>query len=90
MNKSSLVEAVKSKMEGTKKEAEMAVSAVLQSISEGMVTDGKVALVGFGSFEAVDRKARTCKNPQNGETINVPAKVAPRFKASTAMKDISL
>ena len=87
MNKAGLVSSVQEKLEGTKKEAEVAVNAVLESISSGVVTEGKVGLVGFGSFEAINRKARTCKNPQNGKTIEIPAKVAPKFKASQAMKD---
>jgi len=51
MNKAGLVSSVQEKLEGTKKEAEAAVNAVLESISSGVVTEGKVGLVGFGSFE---------------------------------------
>lgn len=86
MNKKELVNAVKDNMGVTRKEAETAVGAVLDAIVDGMVGDGKVSLVGFGTFSVVDRAARTCRNPQTGEPIDVPAKKAPKFKASAALK----
>ena len=87
MNKKELVTAVKDDMGVTRKEAELAVGAVLDAIKGGMVADGKVSLVGFGTFSVVDRPARTCRNPQTGEPIEVAAKKAPKFKPSAAMKD---
>ena len=88
MNKRELVGTVKDLMGGTNKEAALAVESVLDAIKTGLVEDGKVALVGFGSFETVLRKARTCRNPQNGNTIEVPAKMAPKFKASKLLKEM--
>jgi DNA-binding protein HU-beta len=87
MNKKELVNAVKDSMGSTRKEAEVAVGSVLDAIVDGMTADGKVSLVGFGTFSVVDRAARTCRNPQTGESIDVPAKKAPKFKPSAALKD---
>ncbi len=87
MNKKELVNAVKDNLEVTRKEAENAVGAVLDAVVSGMCADGKVSLVGFGTFSVVDRAARTCRNPQSGASIEVPAKKAPKFKASAALKD---
>ena len=86
MNKKELVNAVKDNMMVTRKEAEIAVASVLDAIVDGMVGDGKVSLVGFGTFSVVDRAARTCRNPKTGEPIAVPAKKAPKFKPSAALK----
>ncbi len=88
MNKKDLVTNVKERIEGTNKEAMLAVDSVIAAIKDGVMNDGKVSLVGFGSFEAVYRGARTCKNPQNGANIEVPAKMAPRFKPSKALKEM--
>lgn len=86
MNKKELVTNVKEAMGCTRKEAEVAVGAVLDAVAEGMVVDGRVSLVGFGTFSAADRAARTCRNPQTGEPIDVPAKRVPKFKPSAALK----
>lgn len=88
MNKKELVNAVKDNMGVTRKEAETSVGTVLDAIVDGMVADGKVSLVGFGTFSVVDRAARTCRNPQTGAPIEVPAKRAPKFKASAALKSV--
>ena len=88
MNKKELVNAVKDSMGTTRKEAELAVASVLDAVVDGMVADGKVSLVGFGTFSVVDRAARTCRNPQTGAPIEVPAKKAPKFKPSAALKDV--
>lgn len=88
MNKKELINAVKDGMGSTRKEAELAVGAVLDAIVGGMVDDGKVSLVGFGTFSVVDRAARTCRNPKTGEPIEVPAKKAPKFKPSASLKDV--
>ena len=88
MNKKELVNAVKDGMGVTRKEAELAVASVLDAVVDGMVADGKVSLVGFGTFSVVDRAARTCRNPQTGAPIEVPAKKAPKFKPSAALKDV--
>ncbi len=87
MNKKELISSVKDIMGGTRKEAENAVAAVLETITSGMIVDGKVSLVGFGTFSVIDRAARTCRNPKTGESIEVGAKKAPRFKPSALLKE---
>ena len=69
------------------KAAEIAVNSVFDGITEALKTDGKIQLVGFGSFEVKERAARMGKNPATGETIEIPASKAPSFKAGKALKD---
>ena len=87
MNKASLVKAVAEKMGDTQKVAAIAVDAVFESITEGMIEDGKVQVVGFGTFEVKDRAAREGRNPQTGETMEIAACKAPKFKPGKALKD---
>lgn len=87
MTKSELINQIAEKSELTKKDAEKAFSAVVSSITDALVSGEKVQIVGFGTFEVRDRKEKLSKNPQTGETITVPAKKAPAFKAGKALKD---
>lgn len=88
MNKAQLVEAVAAKTNSTKKDAELAVSAVVSSIEEALVAGDKVQLIGFGTFEVRERKARQGRNPRKpGEVIEIAASKAPVFKAGKALKD---
>lgn len=87
MNKASLVKAVAEKMGDTQKVAAIAVDAVIESITEGMIEDGKVQIVGFGTFGVTERAAREGRNPQTGETMEIAACKAPKFKAGKALKD---
>ena len=86
MNKTELVAAVAAKTELTKKDAEKAVAAVLETVAETLAAGEKVQLVGFGTFEAREREARTAKNPRTGETVEVAASRVPAFKAGQALK----
>jgi len=70
-----------------KKAAEAAVNATLSAITEGLKTEEKVQLVGFGSFETKKRAARTGLNPRTKETVEIPASKVPAFKAGKALKD---
>ena len=87
MNKTELIAAVAEKAGMTKKDAEIAVSATFAAITEGMIADGKVQVVGFGSFETKERNARIGRNPKTKESIEIPASVVPVFKAGKALKD---
>ena len=87
MNKKELIETVYSKVELTKKEAEIAVNATLDAIIEGLVKEGKVIIPGFGSFEIRQKTAREGRNPRTGEKIKIAAKRTPAFKPGKAMKD---
>lgn len=87
MNKAELIASVADKTGLTKKDSERAVNAVMASI-EGALAEGKrVSLVGFGSFEVRDRKARQGRNPRTGEAIQVPAAKVPAFKPGKALRE---
>jgi len=87
MNKAELISSVAEKTELTKKDAEKAVSAVLDSIVEALSRNDRVQLVGFGTFEIRERAARKGRNPQTGEEINIAAAKVPVFKAGKALRD---
>jgi DNA-binding protein HU-beta len=73
----------------TKKDAEAALNAFTTSVEEVLTEGGKVQLVGFGTFEVRQRKARTGRNPRNPEQeIKIPASNAPAFKAGKSLKEI--
>ncbi|HOB36629.1 MAG TPA: HU family DNA-binding protein [Candidatus Avimonas sp.] len=87
MNKVELVAEVAQKSGLTKKDAEKAVSAVLDTIVKSVASGDKVQLVGFGTFETRFRQQRTGRNPRTKETIIIPASKQPVFKAGKAFKD---
>ena len=87
MNKTELVAAIADKTELSKKDSEKALKAFIDVVGEELKKGEKIQLVGFGTFEVRDRKEKLSKNPQTGETITVPAKKAPAFKAGKALKD---
>ena len=87
MNKSELIDAVANKAEVTKKQAEMFISATIDTIMEAVASDDKVTLVGFGSFESRDRKAREGRNPKTNEKMNIPATKVPAFSAGKKFKE---
>jgi DNA-binding protein HU-beta len=87
MNKTELIASVAAKTGMTKKDAERAVSAVIESITESLVKGDKVNVSGFGIFEVKTREARVGRNPRTKETIQIPATKLPAFKASKTLKD---
>ena len=87
MNKTELTAAVVAKTGMSKKNAEIALTAVLDSITDSLKAGEKVQIVGFGSFEVKDRPARVARNPRTGEEIKIEASKAPVFKAGKALKD---
>ena len=86
MNKSELAAAVAEETGLSRKDAEAAVKAVFQTITDELKEGGKVQIVGFGTFEAVDRPAREGRNPHTGEALEIQASKAPKFKAGKALK----
>ncbi|WP_333646584.1 HU family DNA-binding protein [Lacrimispora sp.] len=88
MNKAELIAAVAEKADLSKKDAEKAVKALTDVISEELVKGEKVQLVGFGTFEVSERAAREGRNPRSGEVMNIPASRTPKFKAGKALKDL--
>lgn len=87
MNKTELIAAVAEKAELSKKDAEKAVKALTDVVTEELVKGEKVQLVGFGTFEVSSRSARTARNPKTGEPMNVEASKSPKFKAGKGLKD---
>ncbi len=87
MTKTDLISAVAEKTEFTKKNAEIAVNAIISAITESLAGGDKVSIVGFGTFEVRDRKEKQVKNPQTGKMMTAPASKAPAFKAGQALKN---
>jgi DNA-binding protein HU-beta len=87
MNKGELVDAVAARADVTKKQADAVLGAVLESIMDSVSRQEKVTLVGFGSFEARERKAREGRNPKTGEKMDIPATWVPAFSAGKQFKD---
>ena len=88
MNKTELIAAVAEQAELSKKDAEKAVSAFIDVVSEELVKGERVQLVGFGTFEVSERAAREGRNPQTNEVMQIAASRAPKFKAGKALKDM--
>ncbi len=87
MTKVELIAAVTEKTGMSKKDADRAVSAVIDAIAEGLEKGDKVQMVGFGTFEVRTRAAREARNPRTGETIRIPATKVPVFKAGKTLKE---
>ena len=87
MNKSELVIALAEKAELSKKDAEKAVNAFVDVVTDALKAGEKVQLVGFGTFESKERPARTARNPQTGEEISIAASKTASFKVGKALKD---
>ena len=87
MNKVTLVAKIAEKSGLSKKQAEQALGAFIDSVTEALKEGDKVQLMGFGTFEAKERAARTGRNPSTGETIEIPASKTPTFKAGKGLRD---
>jgi DNA-binding protein HU-beta len=88
MTKDELIDSVASKTDVSKKETEMVINAVLESITTALTDGDKVTLTGFGTFAVSNRAARVGVNPQNpSQKINIPAMNVPKFKAGKSLKD---
>ena len=87
MNKTELISAMSEKAEISKKDAEKALNAFTNIVADTLVDGDKVAITGFGTFETVERAARTGRNPKTGESIQIQSSKSPKFKAGKALKD---
>lgn len=87
MGKTELVEFIAAKAGLTKADALRAVDAFQEGIVEGLKKEGKVSLVGFGTFSAKKREARDGINPLTKEPLHIPAKTVASFKAGSKLKD---
>ncbi len=87
MNKVTLVAKIAEKSGLSKKQAELALGAFIDSVTEALPEGDKVQLRGFGTFEVKERAARTGRNPSTGATIEIPASKTPTFKAGKGLRD---
>ena len=87
MNKTELVAAIAEQTSLQKKDAEKALKAFIDVVTDELKKGGKVQLVGFGTFEVSERAAREGRNPMTGETIQISASKTPKFKPGKALKD---
>ena len=87
MKKSELVAIIAEKADLKKVDAEKALNAFVDAVTEGLVKGEKIALVGFGTFETKKRAARKGKTPQTGAEISIAASTVPSFKAGKGLKD---
>ena len=87
MNKTELIAAIAEKAEISKKDADKAVAALIETVTEALKAGDKIQLVGFGTFEVRVRPERTGRNPRTKETIKIAASKVPAFKAGAALKN---
>ena len=87
MNKSELIEAIAASADIPKAAASRALDAMVDSVTDSLKRGDSVSLVGFGTFAVKDRAARTGRNPQTGQPIQISAAKVPSFKAGKALKD---
>ena len=87
MNKQSIVEAVHTKLGGTKVQAEQVVDTVIDTVVGSLKKGEEVSISGLGIFSVKARAARTARKPRTGEAVNVPAMKVPKFRAAKALKD---
>ncbi|OHV11852.1 MULTISPECIES: nucleoid-associated protein HU-beta [Kushneria] len=87
MNKSELIEAIAASADIPKAAASRALDAMIDSVTDSLRKGDSVALVGFGTFSVKERAARTGRNPQTGQSIQIDAAKVPSFKAGKALKD---
>lgn len=88
MNKVELTKSVATRTGATQKDAAVYVDAVIESIKDGMIKDGKVQIVGFGTFEVKERAEREGRNPQTGETMKIAACKSVKFKVGANLKKL--
>lgn len=88
MNKTELVAALAAKAEVSKTDAAKVLNAFVDVVGDSLKKGDKIQLVGFGTFEARKRAARTGKNPQTKAAIKIPATTVPAFKAGRGLKDL--
>ncbi len=87
MTKADLVDFIADKADLTKADAARALDAVVAGVTNGLKKEGKVSLIGFGTFSAKKKPARVGRNPQTGAEVKIAAKVVPSFKAGSKLKD---
>ncbi|NPA53836.1 MAG: HU family DNA-binding protein [Aquificae bacterium] len=87
MNRKELVDFIADKVDTTKADSERMVEAFMEAVTTTLAKKDSVVLTGFGTFSTSERAARTARNPRTGETVNVSARTAPKFKPGKKLKD---
>ena len=87
MNKAEIINEISKKMELSKTDVEKVISCFFDTIKSSLKENENVKLIGFGTFSSNKRKAKSGRNPQTGETINIPARFYPKFKPGREFKD---
>lgn len=87
MNKTEFLKAIAEDANVSIKDASAVFESMQNVIVKGLADGERITVTGFGTFEAKHRNARTCRNPQTGETVSVPAKVVPSFKPGNLLKE---
>lgn len=89
MTKSVLIEKITEKLEGlSKKQTEVIVETIFESIKDSLAQGGKVEIRGFGNFRLRDRNARKARNPKTGAAVDVPPKKVPYFKVGKELREM--
>jgi integration host factor subunit beta len=89
MTKSELIEKISEKVDGlSKKQTEVVVETIFESIKESLAKGGKVEIRGFGNFRLRSRNARKARNPKTGEAVDVPPKKVPYFKVGKELREM--
>ena len=86
MNRKELIEALASKTDSTKADADRSIAAIIEIVTATLKKGGSISLVGFGSFEVRKRAARTGRNPKTGAELKIKASKVPAFKAGATLK----
>jgi len=87
MNKAELIEKVADQTGLTKRVSREAIDAITSAIADSLAREERVTLVGFGTFQVMERKARRGRNPQTGKELQIPAKKVPKFKAGRGLRE---
>lgn len=87
MNKAELIATMADKTELSKKDAEKALNAFIDTVTDELKNGDRIQLIGFGTFEVSERAERTGRNPRSGKEMVIPASKIPKFKAGKALKD---
>jgi len=87
MNKAELVEEVADQTGLTKRVSREAIDVITSAIADSLAREERVTLVGFGTFQVMERKARRGRNPQTGKELQIPAKKVPKFKAGRGLRE---
>lgn len=87
MNKTELINQIAESADISKKAAGDALQGFMKAVSDTMVKGDKLQLIGFGTFSVTERSARTCRNPQTGESMKIPAKKVVKFKVGSKLAE---